>query len=84
MVLKNILDHAKKHGIHKLRGLYVPTARNKLVEDHYSKLGFAKIRDENGTTIFELSVDSASVADAPVKMRCYCCDARHAAAIGAI
>jgi FkbH-like protein len=84
MVFDNILNHAKKYGIQKLRGMYIPTDRNKLVAEHYSKLGFTRIRDENGRTIYEFDVGRASVGEPPImKMRCCCCDARLAAAIGA-
>jgi FkbH-like protein len=82
MVLKNILNHAKNYGIHKLRGVYVPTDRNRLVEEHYSKLGFIKVRDENKSSIYELDVDHASVTAAPMKMRCSCCAAPLVAAVG--
>ena len=40
MVLREILEHARAAGIQKLSGTYRPTERNKLVIDHYAKLGF--------------------------------------------
>jgi FkbH-like protein len=62
MVLREILEHARRHGIHRLIGIYRPTNRNKLVDDHYSKLGFSEVRrDPDGTTVSELDVDSVSV-----------------------
>jgi predicted enzyme involved in methoxymalonyl-ACP biosynthesis len=42
MVLREILEHARAAGIRKLRGTYKPTDRNKLVVDHYAKLGFTR------------------------------------------
>jgi len=62
MVLREILEHARRRGICRLIGTYRPTGRNKLVEDHYSKLGFSLIRCyADGTTVSELDVDSAAV-----------------------
>jgi FkbH-like protein len=58
MVLREILDHARAAGIHKLIGTYRPTDRNRLVVDHYGKLGFNKVREEaSGLTEWELLVD---------------------------
>lgn len=76
MVLKNMVDHARKRGIRKLIGVYIPTDRNKLVENHYGKLGFTEIgREEDGTKTYELNVESAIVEEAPMRMRCVCCTA---------
>ena len=56
MVLREILEHARAAGIHKLAGTYRPTERNKLVVDHYAKLGFTKVVDEDsGLTRWELA-----------------------------
>ena len=69
MVLREILQHARAAGIHKLTGAYLPTERNKLVVDHYSKLGFAKISEEaSGLTRWELLVEGAEAQIAPMKV----------------
>jgi predicted enzyme involved in methoxymalonyl-ACP biosynthesis len=53
----------------KLSGTYRPTDRNKLVVDHYAKLGFAKVEEhESGFTRWELSVDGADPQCAPMKV----------------
>ncbi len=70
MVLRHILEHAKRQGVRKLSGTYKPTDRNKLVEDHYSKLGFTQIqKSEDGTTLWELDVETADVQGAPMNVR---------------
>ncbi|MGD0428291.1 MAG: HAD-IIIC family phosphatase [Candidatus Acidiferrales bacterium] len=70
MVLREILEHARRNGIRKLFGAYRPTDRNKLVEDHYSKLGFILTGTEaDATTIWELDVDRAAVEAAPMTVR---------------
>jgi len=69
MVLREILEHARAAGIHKLIGTYRPTDRNKLVVDHYLKLGFTKVGEENsGLTRWELPVAGAEPESAPMKV----------------
>jgi FkbH-like protein len=69
MVLREVLKHARAAGIGKLSGTYRPTDRNKLVVDHYAKLGFAKVEEhESGFTRWELSVDGADPQCAPMKV----------------
>ena len=59
MVLREILEHARAAGIRKLIGTYRPTERNRLVADHYGKLGFNKVREEeSGLTEWHLLVDN--------------------------
>ena len=70
MVLRQILDHAGRAGVHKLIGVYRPTDRNKLVQDHYAKLGFTQIETaDDGATIWELDVRSANIDAAPMTVR---------------
>ena len=69
MVLREILEHAKAAGIHKLTGTYKPSDRNKLVIEHYAKLGFTKTsEDASGLTRWELLVDGANPDSAPMKI----------------
>lgn len=70
MVLREILQHAERRAIRKLIGSYRPTDRNKMVDDHYSKLGFAQVRrDADGSTVWELQTETANVAEAAMKVR---------------
>jgi FkbH-like protein len=69
MVLREILQAARTAGIEKLVGIYLPTERNKLVVDHYAKLGFSKVeQDEVGRTRWELLVEGAEPESAPMKV----------------
>jgi FkbH-like protein len=69
MVLREILGHARAAGVHKLKGVYRPTDRNKLVLDHYSKLGFIKTsEEEGGLTHWELLVEGANPESTPMKV----------------
>jgi FkbH-like protein len=68
-VLREILKHARIAGVQKLTGSYWPTDRNKLVADHYSKLGFTKTGEEtSGVTRWELRVAGAEPENAPMKV----------------
>jgi FkbH-like protein len=69
MVLREILEHARGARVHKLTGVYRPTDRNKLVIDHYAKLGFTKVEEEeSGLTRWELSVTEADPESVPMKV----------------
>ena len=41
-LLNSIVDFAKKNGFIKIKGEYIPTAKNNMVRDHYLNLGFKK------------------------------------------
>ena len=44
-------------GAERLRGFYVPSAKNAMVKEHYAKLGFAPVSsDETGASVAELAL----------------------------
>jgi FkbH-like protein len=66
-VLQELLTQARTRGIRRLVGRYLPTEKNKLVEDHYAKLGFTLLaRQPDGASSWELEVESAPTADLPI------------------
>ena len=68
-VLSEVLQHAHAAGIRTLCGEYRPTDRNKLVVDHYAKLGFTKVNDAgSGLTRWELAVNDAPRERAPMSV----------------
>ena len=68
-VLAEIVHHAKRAGIRKLIGTYIPTERNQVVTQHYEKLGFRPIAvNADGSTVWELDVHSAQVKSAPAEI----------------
>jgi FkbH-like protein len=70
MVLQHVIGQARRNGVRKLCGLYIPTQKNSLVEDHYCKLGFEQVGNgDGGGTRWELNVDSARVQSAPMTIR---------------
>ena len=69
MVLREIIQHSRARGVDKLIGTYLPTERNKLVMNHYAKLGFTKTgEDKSGATRWELLVDAVLPDAAPLKV----------------
>lgn len=59
-VLAEICRNAQKRGIDRLIGIYAPTDRNKLVEDHYAKLRFTELdRKKDGTTTWSYLTGAA-------------------------
>jgi len=69
MVLGTVLEQATNEGVRKLIGVYIPTDRNKMVSDHYPKLGFKRTKTEGFVETYELDVEGAVVANAPMKVR---------------
>ena len=54
-VLNTIVERAQSAGYQKILGEYIPTAKNKMVEQHYQNLGFQ--RSEGASTdLYELAV----------------------------
>lgn len=77
-VLMELLARAKEHNINRLIGTYLPTERNALVLDHYSKLGFKEVAtNADGSTQWELDVATAPIVDVPMIVH------RHAEAVEA-
>jgi FkbH-like protein len=61
MLLNQLVAAARQRGVARLLGLYIPTAKNGLVREHYAGLGFAPLPaapgDAEGTTHWELRID---------------------------
>lgn len=66
-ILGELLAAARNRGIARIVGIYHPTPRNQLVEEHYAKLGFARQEDRSdGTTIWSLDVAGAEIPAVPM------------------
>ncbi|HNY06100.1 MAG TPA: HAD-IIIC family phosphatase [Candidatus Egerieousia sp.] len=55
--LNTMVDVARKAGFKKIIGEYLPTAKNKMVENHYSGLGFEKVEGSD-TARYILDIES--------------------------
>ena len=69
-VLQELVAQARLRGIARLLGKYLPTEKNKLVEDHYAKLGFT-LRDkaDDGATSWELRTQGFVAVDLPIAIQ---------------
>lgn len=66
-VLQELVQQARSRGVTRLVGTYLPTEKNKLVEDHYAKLGFTKLEDlPGGGTRWALDVASTPTVNVPI------------------
>ncbi len=55
--LNTMVERAKTAGYKKIIGEYLPTPKNKMVENHYNNLGFSKI-DDSCNARYELDINS--------------------------
>jgi len=68
-VLAELLRHASEQRVHTLRGSYIPSGRNTLVENHYRDLGFELCeRTAAGGSVWRLDVATARVEDLPLRV----------------
>jgi FkbH-like protein len=69
-VLQELATQARARGIQRLVGRYLPTEKNKLVEDHYAKLGFTLLdAQDDGATRWALSVDAVPATPLPIAIQ---------------
>lgn len=52
--LNTMVEYAKAKGYRRIIGEYIPTPKNKMVEMHYSNLGFSKIESEQHRYLLDL------------------------------
>jgi len=66
VVLQELVIQAQARGISRLLGTYLPTEKNKLVEEHYAKLGFTLLdKRDDGFTLWELLTRNATMLELP-------------------
>lgn len=57
-LMTRVVDYAKENGLTLVAGEYVPTAKNKMVQDFFAQFGFEKVSEENGRSLWHLNVES--------------------------
>jgi FkbH-like protein len=67
-ILQYLVEQARVRGISEIIGRYIPTAKNGLVRDHFSKLGFVQTGSQNGETTWQLAIASYGEKDLPLKI----------------
>lgn len=65
--LNHVMACAKKEGIHALIGQYVRTDRNGMVKDHYSKLGFTCLTEDEKGSQWRINIASYNPFDVPME-----------------
>jgi FkbH-like protein len=65
-MLNVVVNRARQLGAVALVGAYGPTAKNAMVKDHYSKLGFEQTGDINGETTWRLPLESFNEVDVAI------------------
>jgi FkbH-like protein len=60
LLFNAVVSRARERGLREVVGLYRPTARNGLVRDHYSKLGFSSDGKEGDAERWRLDVSRAT------------------------
>ena len=67
-ILQYLVEQARLKEITEIIGRYIPTAKNGLVRDHFSKLGFAPTGSQDGETTWRLDVNSYGGKSLPLKL----------------
>jgi len=65
-VLNELVRLARKRGCTKLEGVYLPTAKNDMVRDFYTRMGFSLTSESEKIREFELDLEA--VKTVPVKI----------------
>jgi predicted enzyme involved in methoxymalonyl-ACP biosynthesis len=64
-VMNKIVSAALGHGYNKIRGEYIPSAKNAMVANHYQSLGFKRI--EGLENLYELDCKNYKTLNTTVK-----------------
>jgi FkbH-like protein len=68
-MLTHLVRSARKKGITKLIGFYIPTCKNSMVENHYGNLGFHKVEvSAKAGTCWSLVVDDFTEKPLPIRI----------------
>ena len=67
--LMDIASNARKSGAIKLVGTYCPTAKNIIVKNHYSKLGFTKISGDDKSETWALDLAQYHPPELPISLK---------------
>ncbi len=67
-LLQYLVEQARSRGITEIIGRYIPTAKNGLVRDHFSRLGFIQTASQNGETSWQLAIAGYGDKNLPLKV----------------
>lgn len=66
--LNELARLAKERGCSRLEGVYLPTAKNDMVRDFYSRMGFSLVREDHQSREFELNLDTFQAIPTKIKV----------------
>jgi FkbH-like protein len=67
-ILQYLVEQARVRGITEINGRYIPTAKNGLVRDHFSRLGFVQTDTQDGETTWQLAIAGYCEKNLPLKV----------------
>ena len=67
-VLNELVRLARRMGCSRLKGLYLPTAKNEMVRDLYAQLGFTLLKEDKCAREFELAIGSYNAIPTKIKI----------------
>jgi FkbH-like protein len=69
-MLDGLVERARDCGIEVIIGYYLPTAKNGLVKDHYQKLGFSTISNDQatGASVWSLNITNYSARSRHIRI----------------
>ena len=67
-VLNELARLAKARGCHRLEGVYLPTAKNDMVRDFYSRMGMTLLAESDTRREFELRLDNFQPIPTKIKI----------------
>lgn len=69
LMMNQIVETAKEKGIDKIIGYYYPTAKNGMVKEWYSSMGFElKVKDDKENTVWSMEIDRYSKKKVYIRM----------------
>lgn len=57
-LMNEVIGHARRLGLERVSGEFIPTAKNAMVTDFFARFGFTKVREVEGHSQWVLKVDS--------------------------
>jgi predicted enzyme involved in methoxymalonyl-ACP biosynthesis len=66
-ILQHLVEQARARGITEIVGRYIPTAKNGLVREHFSGLGFVQTDARGSETTWQLAVSAYGDKNLPLR-----------------
>lgn len=60
-LLKHLCEAALSRGVHRLRGVYLPTEKNAVARDVFGNLGFDEVEEHGGKIVWEYDISARGI-----------------------